>query len=168
MNVDGRVPSRRWTLLAGVLLAFTVLVVLPLLVTTWDRQLVAVSLGLLRWLGLVPICLGATLGIWAALLLVTRGEGTPAPWDPPQRFVLAGPYQVIRNPMMIGVFAVLLGEAVLAESVAILIYLSLVIGVVCWYVVVIEEKGLELRFRDAYQVYKERVPRWLPRLVRQG
>jgi protein-S-isoprenylcysteine O-methyltransferase Ste14 len=69
---------------------------------------------------------------------------------------------------MLGVFAVLLGEVMLAESVAILFYLCLVVGVVCWYVVVIEEKALEVRFGDAYRVYKERVPRWVPRLSRKG
>ena len=168
MNVDGRLPSRRWTLLLAVLLTLTILVLLPLLVMKWDWHPRPVFLGPLRWLGLVPICLGIWLGIWSVTLLITRGEGTPAPWDPPQRFVLAGPYQVIRNPMMLGVFAVLLGEAVLAESVAILFYLCLVAGVVCWYVIAIEEKGLEARFGDAYRVYKERVPRWVPQLLRKG
>jgi protein-S-isoprenylcysteine O-methyltransferase Ste14 len=43
----------------------------------------------------------------------------------------------------------------------------LVVSVVCWYVVAIEEKGLEIRFTDTYVVYKERVPRWLPHLRRK-
>jgi len=68
--------------------------------------------------------------------------------------------------MMLGVFGVLFGEAILAESLALLLYLGIVIGGVCWYVIAIEEKGLEARFRDAYLVYKERVPRWLPRRPR--
>jgi protein-S-isoprenylcysteine O-methyltransferase Ste14 len=166
VNADGPIPSRRWTWLVGLLLALAVLILLPLLVTKWD--LVTVSLGPFRWLGLVPICFGAPLGIWSAILLVTRGEGTPAPWDPPQRFVLAGPYRVVRNPMVLSAFAVLVGEAVLAESVAILFYLCLVTVVTRWYVVAVEEKELEVRFGDAYRVYKERVPRWVPRLVRKG
>jgi protein-S-isoprenylcysteine O-methyltransferase Ste14 len=70
--------------------------------------------------------------------------------------------------MLLGVFAVLLGEAVLAESVAILFYLCLVAGAGCWYVVAIEEKELEARFGDAYRVYTERVPRWVPHLLRKG
>ncbi|MCH7896585.1 MAG: isoprenylcysteine carboxylmethyltransferase family protein [Candidatus Methylomirabilales bacterium] len=166
MNAGGRIRPRRWTGLAGLLLPLTVLVLLPILVTQGDRHLVVVPLGPFRWLGLVPICLGATVAVWSAVLLSTRGEGTPAPWDPPQKFVLAGPYQYVRNPMMLGAFAVLLGEAVWAESLAILLYLCLVMGVVWLYVVTIEEKGLEVRFHDVYLVYKERVPRWLPRLSR--
>lgn len=143
----------------------TFLVFLPVLITYWQGP--AVPLGRWRWLGLVPICLGAMLVAWSAVLLVTRGEGTPAPWDPPQRFVLAGPYRYVRNPMMLGLFVILFGEAVVAESVAMLLYLGLVAGAVGWYVVAIEEKGLEARFGDAYRVYKERVPRWLPRLPRR-
>ncbi len=163
MNVDGRLPSRRWTLLLVVLLALTILVLLPLLVTKWDWHSRSVLLGPLRWFGLVPICLGTWLGIWSATLLVTRGEGTPAPWHPPQRFVLAGPYQVVRHPMLIGAFAVLLGEALLVESASILLYLGVVVGVARWYVVAAEEPGLQIRFGDAYRVYQQYVPRWLPR-----
>lgn len=166
VNADGQIPPRRWTLLFGSFLPLTVVVLVPLLITKWHWCPVTLSLGPFRWLGLVPICVGAMLGIWPAVLLVTRGQGTPAPWDPPQRFVLAGPYQYVRNPMMLGVFGVLFGEAILAESLALLLYLGIVIGGVCWYVIAIEEKGLEARFRDAYLVYKERVPRWLPRRPR--
>lgn len=168
MNADGQAPSRRWTIVAGLLLAMIVFVFLPLLVTNWDRHLVAVHLGSFRWVGLVPICFGVILSVWSAVLLVTRGGGTLVPWDPPQQFILAGPYQYIRNPMMLGFFVVLFGEAVLAESLAILLYVIIVISVVWWYVVLVEEKELEVRFTDTYHVYTQRVPRWLPRLPRQS
>jgi protein-S-isoprenylcysteine O-methyltransferase Ste14 len=70
--------------------------------------------------------------------------------------------------MMLGAFAILFGEAVLAELLGFLVYLGVVMGVVGWYVVAIEEKGLEAQFRDTYLLYKERVPRWLPRLQRSS
>ncbi len=167
MNADEQATLRRWTIVVGLVLGVTVSILFPLLVTKWDRHLVEVSLGPFRWVGLVPISLGVILVVWSAALLFTRGGGTPAPWDPPQRFILAGPYQYVRNPMMLGVFATVFGEAVLAESLAILLYLGLVVSVVCLYVVAIEEKGLEIRFTDTYVVYKERVPRWLPHLRRK-
>lgn len=164
---SGPTPSRRWTVVIGLLVGLTVLVLLPLVMTKWDRHLGVVSLGSFRWLGLFPICLGALLGVWSSTIFVMRGDGTPAPWDPPRRFVVAGPYQYVRNPMMLGVFAVLFGEAVVAESLGILLYLCLVVAVTSWYVVAIEEKGLEVRFGDTYGVYKERIPRWLPWLPRK-
>src|SRR3970282_1356981 len=45
------------------------------------------------------------------------------------------PYQVVRHPMLVGAFAVLLGEALLVESASILLYLGVVVGVARWYVV---------------------------------
>jgi len=65
--------------------------------------------------------------------------------------------------MLVGTFAVLLGEALLAESVSILLYLGVVVGVARWYVAAVEEPALQVRFGDAYRVYQQRVPRWLPR-----
>ncbi|MFQ5656753.1 MAG: methyltransferase family protein [Candidatus Methylomirabilales bacterium] len=165
---SGRTPSRRWTVIIGLLVALAVVILLPVLAMQWDRQLGVVSLGSFRWLGLVPICLGALLGVWSCAIFVSRGDGTSAPWDPPRRFVIAGPYQYVRNPMMLGAFAVLFGEAVVAESLGILLYLCLAVAVTSWYVVAIEERGLEIRFGDTYRVYKERIPRWLPRLPRKG
>ncbi len=168
MNGGGQALARRRTIVVCLLLALVILGFLPLLVTTWDRHLASVALGSFRWAGLVPIGLGGLLGIWAALLLITRGGGTPAPWDPPQRLVLAGPYQYVRNPIMLGAFGILFGEALLGQSVAILLYLGLVASVVCWYVVAREEKELAVRFGETYLVYKARVPRWVPRWRRRG
>jgi protein-S-isoprenylcysteine O-methyltransferase Ste14 len=161
-------PVRRWTIAVGLLLVLNVAGFFPLLMTKGDPYLPPVSLGPFRWVGIVPICLGAILAVWSAVLLSTRGRGTPAPWDPPQRFVLAGPYRYVRNPMMLGLFGILVGEALLAQSLAILLYLGLVASVVWGYVVVVEEKALERRFGDAYRVYKARVPRWVPRWNRGG
>ncbi|MFQ5881220.1 MAG: methyltransferase family protein [Candidatus Methylomirabilales bacterium] len=167
MSAHARILSRRWTWLIGPLLPLTVLVLLPLLITRWDRHLVVFSLGPFRWLGLLPICLGVSLGIWSAFLLLTRGEGTPAPWDPPEKFVLAGPYQYLRNPMMLGGFLTLSGEAIVAQSLAILLYFLLVMSFACWYVIAVEEKELKARFGDTYLAYKECIPRWVPRLTRK-
>jgi protein-S-isoprenylcysteine O-methyltransferase Ste14 len=164
MSGTGRAPARRWSAVAGVLLPIAVLVVIPLFVRRWDPPEGGISLGPWRWLGLVLLIAGGALGIWAAVLLVTRGDGTPAPWDPPQRFVVAGPYRFVRHPMMLGACAVLFGVALLAESGAIFLYWCLVVALVGWYVPAVEERELEIRFRDAYVVYKTRVPRWLPRL----
>jgi protein-S-isoprenylcysteine O-methyltransferase Ste14 len=62
--------------------------------------------------------LGAGVVLFAASLFYfwTRGRGTLAPWDPPRRFVVAGPYRFVRNPMISGVIFVLLGEACLFRS----------------------------------------------------
>jgi protein-S-isoprenylcysteine O-methyltransferase Ste14 len=115
------------------------------------------------WLGLVPLALGLALGAWCVVLFAVRGRGTPAPWDPPPRFVAQGPYRVVRNPMYIGVALILAGEAILFRSWPLVIYL-IAIGIL-WhlFVVAYEEPTLEQQFGDEYRTYRSRVPRWLPR-----
>jgi len=49
------------------------------------------------------------------------------------------------------------------ESLALFLYLCLVVIFVHFYIVIVEERELEARFGDTYWVYKERIPRWLPR-----
>ena len=42
---------------------------------------------------------------WCIGTFVTKGQGTPAPFDPPREFVASGPYRYVRNPMYIGALA---------------------------------------------------------------
>jgi protein-S-isoprenylcysteine O-methyltransferase Ste14 len=114
------------------------------------------------WAGLVPLALGLALFAWCVLLFAARGRGTLAPWDPPPRFVAVGPYLVVRNPMYLGVAAVIAGEAILFRSWSLAIYL--VVLALAWHIFVVayEEPTLEQQFGDEYRAYRARVPRWLP------
>ena len=53
---------------------------------------------------------------WTIGLFVTVEKGTPAPWNPPQKFVVRGVYRHVRNPMIVGGFCILLGEAIFFGS----------------------------------------------------
>jgi protein-S-isoprenylcysteine O-methyltransferase Ste14 len=97
-------------------------------------------------------------------LFVTVGKGTLAPWNPTQRLVVRGVYRHVRNPMIAGVFLVLLGEAVLAASLPLLGWFAAFVVVNVLYIPLAEEPGLAKRFSDEYQTYKRNVPRWIPRL----
>src|SRR5260370_22723254 len=57
-----------------------------------------------RALGIAVMAAGGTLAFACVATFVTRGEGTPAPFDPPRKFVADGPYKFVRNPMYIGGF----------------------------------------------------------------
>ncbi|MDH3852581.1 MAG: isoprenylcysteine carboxylmethyltransferase family protein, partial [Deltaproteobacteria bacterium] len=92
------------------------------------------------------------------------GKGTPAPWDPPKRLVIRGPYRHVRNPMITGALLVLLAEATLFQSLPIAIWMTVFFIGNAIYFPFIEEKGLEKRFGDEYRNYKANVPRWLPRI----
>jgi protein-S-isoprenylcysteine O-methyltransferase Ste14 len=79
--------------------------------------------------------------------------------------VIRGPYRFVRNPMIGGVLLVLLGEAALFGSPAILIWLAAVIAVNTVYIPLVEEPGLRRRFGEEYDSYCRAVPRWLPRVL---
>ncbi len=49
------------------------------------------------WVGAVFGLGGLALAIWTVRLFVAGGEGTPAPWDPPHKLVVRGPYRHVRN-----------------------------------------------------------------------
>jgi len=90
----------------------------------------------------------------------SAGRGTLAPFDPPELLVVRGLYRFSRNPMYNGVLAVLLGEAWLFRSTALLQYALLMFILFHLVVVVYEESTLESRFGESYRAYRRAVPRW--------
>jgi protein-S-isoprenylcysteine O-methyltransferase Ste14 len=118
----------------------------------------------LFWFAIVAFIAGLILAIWTSILFLNFGKGTPAPWDPPKKLVVRGPYRHVRNPMITSVVVILLGESLLCQSWAIAAWMVLFfIGNVIYFPF-FEEKGLEKRFGDAYRRYKANVPRWIPRI----
>lgn len=145
---------------AVALLPGVVTVLVPLLVLLIAGASMTVLSALL---GLVLIVAGFSLWLWTVQLFARIGEGTLAPWDPPQHLVVEGPYRHVRNPMITAVLAVLAGEAVFFWSLPLLIWFAFFF--VSNYIVfrLFEEPQLERRFGDEYSEYKRNVPRWLPR-----
>lgn len=97
-------------------------------------------------------------------LFMTDGEGTPAPWAPPKRFVARGPYAYVRNPMILSALSVLLGEACFLGSIPIALWCLLFWIMNTVYFTYFEEPGLVKRFGGEYEEYKKHVRRWIPRL----
>ena len=118
--------------------------------------------GLWRYLGSALFVLSAALSSWSIVFLMAKGKGTPNPDHPPTFLVEQGPYRYSRNPMVAGAFLWLLGMALLARSLLLLLYASLLGLVAQLYHVRTEEPELVQRFGKAYLDYQQRVPRWLP------
>jgi protein-S-isoprenylcysteine O-methyltransferase Ste14 len=115
------------------------------------------------WPGVVPIALGAGLYVWCAWVFATVGRGTPGPWDAPRRLVAVGPYRWVRDPIYLAALAVILGEAWLFRSSALLVYGGEAAIVCHLFVVGYEEPTLRRRFGDSYETYRRSVNRWVPR-----
>lgn len=146
-------------LAAIVLLPGTVTVVVPALLLD-DADLAQWPLAAL---GAALLAAGLGMIAWTVSLFVRIGRGTLAPWDPTSRLVVRGPYRYVRNPMISGVLAVLLGEAALFGSLAVLAWWAFVFALNAVYFVLIEEPDLRDRFGAEYEAYAARTPRWLPR-----
>lgn len=103
---------------------------------------------------------------WISVSLFSEygGGGTPAPYDPPKIFVARGVYTHVRNPMMIGVILVLLGEAMLFGSLPVFVWCLIFFQGCLILIPFWEEPDLERRFGEAYLEYKRKVPRWIPKL----
>ena len=129
----------------------------PWLLTRWeaDEQLLA-----LRILGIGLLVLGAALVLETTARFAWQGRGTPAPWAPPERFVARGSYRVVRNPMYVGVLALILGQALLLGREILFAWAAAAWLFFHLFVVFEEEPGLRRRFGAEYEAYCARVGRW--------
>jgi len=154
-------------LLAIAVLPFTVAVLIPLWLTRRNGTALAVGSNLgellaqaagLALLGLGLLLFGSSLRHFAV-----EGQGTLAPWDPPRRLVVQGPYRYVRNPMISGVVLVLFGEALVLLSRPHLQWALIFLAINAVYIPLFEEPLLALRFGKSYRNYRRHVPRLLPR-----
>jgi len=117
----------------------------------------------LPWLGRVLVLAGTLLTAWCGTLFFRIGKGTPHPFiAKTKRLVVAGPYRYIRNPMMWGVGAILVGLALWLGSVGLWFGFGLFLLFMHWFVRVYEEPDLARRFGEEYREYCRQVPRWWP------
>ena len=110
--------------------------------------------------------LGAVLALWCIFTFAFIGRGTPAPFDPPRRLVIRGPYRFVRNPMYIGAGLALAGAALFYGSWQLLVYAGLFLLITHIFVVGYEEPALRQTFGPEYEAYWHRVRRWWPKLGR--
>ncbi|MCY3774129.1 MAG: isoprenylcysteine carboxylmethyltransferase family protein [Gemmatimonadetes bacterium] len=116
------------------------------------------------WIGTAMAVDGLFLAAWTMALFDRIGKGTPAPWAPPKKLVVLGPYRHVRNPMNSGMLLMIGAEALLFGSWHLAVWACVFFAVCAIYFPCYEEPGLERRFGDAYRQYKANVPRWIPRL----
>jgi protein-S-isoprenylcysteine O-methyltransferase Ste14 len=151
------------TLTYATLFIGLVLVFVPARILAWSGVVRPAELGMVESIGIVVGAVGGAVALWCIAALALIGKGTPAPFDPPRKLVVRGPYRYVRNPMYIGAALALCGAAIFYRSIPLLAYLGVFLiatgAFVLWY----EEPTLARLFGEDYRVYRTRVRRWLPR-----
>ncbi len=141
-----------------------VLVFVPARLLSWSGITGPAAIGAPQVAGMVVGAAGAALALWCVFTFAFVGKGTPAPFDPPRRLVVQGPYRVIRNPMYVGAGLALAGAALFYQSGPLLGYAGLFFLITNLFVVWYEEPTLRRVFGGEYEAYCHRVRRWWPRL----
>lgn len=116
------------------------------------------------FLSIPLISLGLFFMLWSVLNFL-KIKGTPVPFNPPPKLVTSGPYAYSRNPMLSGIFALLLGLALAFKSISLLFVftpLFIIINVV--EIKIIEEPELEIRLGRDYLEYKKKTPMFFPKI----
>lgn len=122
-----------------------------------------VETGIFAFLAFPLWLIGSIILLWCFWDFTFKGRGTPAPIVPPKELVATGFYRYVRNPMYVGILAILIGHFLWFGYWNLLIYAILVFIAFHTFVAYYEEPTLKRKFGAAYEDYLKRVPRWIPR-----
>ena len=147
------------TLFIGLLLVYV-----PARLLSWSGLVRPVAMEVQQVVGMVIGAAGSAVALWCIFTFALVGKGTPAPFDPPRRLVIRGPYRFVRNPMYIGAGLALAGAALFYESLPLLGYISFFFLATHLFVVGYEEPALRRTFGQEYETYCDRIRRWWPRV----
>jgi protein-S-isoprenylcysteine O-methyltransferase Ste14 len=142
----------------------TVAVLVPWWISGWTVRPPVFGLIAIRVVGWLLLIAGTPALLDSFARFAWQGLGTPAPVLPTKHLVVTGLYRYVRNPMYVGVLAVILGQGLVLGDVRVLEY-----GVAVWvgfflFVLGYEEPTLRRTFGDEYRTFCANVPRWIPRL----
>jgi protein-S-isoprenylcysteine O-methyltransferase Ste14 len=149
------------TLLFTLLAPCTVTLAVPYLLLPSRSEIFPHTWNPLNLTGISIIVAGVAIYSWCAGDFISKGKGTPAPYDPPKELVARGLYGFTRNPMYMSVSSIVLGEAAFFKSLAILGYALALLLLFHLRVTLYEEPALKRLFGESFDAYCKRVPRWI-------
>lgn len=112
------------------------------------------------YFGLLLICFGIIIDLWSTLLFNQR-KTTVSPRGSPTSLMTSGPFRISRNPMYLGMTAVLLGVAILSGSLVTFAFPMIFLVIIETLFIPREEKNLEKIFGKEYEDYKSKVRQWI-------
>jgi protein-S-isoprenylcysteine O-methyltransferase Ste14 len=152
------------TLLFVLCVPGTVVVYVPYALCRWHVGAPFLGVAATRWLGVALILCALPVFFDFVLRFVREGQGTPVPVAPTVQLVVGGTFRYVRNPGYVAVVSLLVGQALLFGSGAVLLYALAVAVAFHTFVILYEEPTLRRQFGPEYEAYCRKVPRWLPRL----
>jgi protein-S-isoprenylcysteine O-methyltransferase Ste14 len=161
--VRSRVASVLGSLAFLVIAPGTVAGLVPWLITRWRWQPALLGLDAGRVAGVLLVAAGAASVVHSFARFALEGRGTPAPVAPTETLVVSGQYRWVRNPMYVAVLSLIVGQALLFGSTALLWYALAIAAAFHAFVLGYEEPTLARRYGDSYERYRSSVNRWLPR-----
>jgi protein-S-isoprenylcysteine O-methyltransferase Ste14 len=114
----------------------------------------------LPWLGAALLVAGTALAVWGRRTFSAAGT-TVKPFERTERLVESGPFRFTRNPMYLGLVAMIAGVALLlgtpapwlaALALALLLHFRFIRN---------EERALAASLGEPYAAYRRRVRRWI-------
>lgn len=141
----------------------TVIVYVPFRLSGWRIAAPFFGVEAIRWVGLLLLVVAFPVFTDFILRFIREGRGTPAPVAPTRHLVVHGTFQYVRNPGYVAVVSLLVGQALVFGSTAVLLYALGVSVAFHLFVVLYEEPTLRRQFGAEYEAYQRQVPRWIPR-----
>lgn len=120
------------------------------------------KLGLYPWslLGLIPLAAGIVLNLIADAAF-KAGNTTVKPFEASAALITHGVFRFTRNPMYLGFALILLGTALLLESLSAFLVVPAFVLFMHFRYILAEEVMLDELFQENWQSYTQRVRRWI-------
>ena len=112
------------------------------------------------YLGWLLIIAGSALNIWADQLF-KKYKTTIKPDEKPSKLIDYGPFRYSRNPMYLGMTAILFGMGIFLGSITSFIGCIFFIIAMEVYFIPDEEKSMQETFKTEYENYRAKVRRWI-------
>lgn len=110
--------------------------------------------------GFLFISGGFVLALWSRSLFL-KNATTLQPSEEPTSLVTSGPFRLSRNPIYLGMAAILFGTAVVMGTLVTLGFPIIFITLIELFIIPGEERMLEKLCGERYREYKKRVRRWI-------
>jgi protein-S-isoprenylcysteine O-methyltransferase Ste14 len=110
--------------------------------------------------GLLIIGFDLVLATWSRSLFL-KNATTLQPSEEPTSLGTLGPFRLSRNPIYLGIAAILFGAAVVMGTLVTLLFPVIFVALIEFFIIPGEERKLEKIFGERYREYKKSVRRWI-------